>query len=80
MISSQAFAPYDMEAVDLEEFGFDNGELEESGAFEPHYRAEDIDEALCNQQFGKVKKLFANCMKRGEIFLLKYLYRNIPIV
>ena len=66
MIGSQATAPYDIKTVDVEEFEFDNGELEEMEAFQTQFRAEDVNEALCNQQFGQVKKLFANCMKRGE--------------
>ena len=67
VIGTQAFAPHDTETVELKNFEFDNMKLAEMKELKPHFRAEDVDEAKCSEQFGKVKKLFANCMKRGEI-------------
>ena len=65
VIGSQAL-PHnnEVETGDLEDLGLNDVELVEMEKFEANLRTEN--DAKCSQQYGKAKKLFGNCMKKGK--------------
>ena len=65
MIGSHALPHYkEVETTGLEDLGFDDVELLEMEEFEANLRTEN--DAKCSQHYGKAKKLFVNCMRKGK--------------